>query len=124
MIDDVGDFARRQTYVYGYKNGAKPQRAEVAFEHSGQVGNEEGHSVALAYPGLPQRGREAANALVELSVRVAGVAVYDGRFVGIDGCASLKQREGAERFERNGARHVLPPQVAGSPGRGSSDNIQ
>ena len=97
MVEDVGDFRRRQPGVDGHQDGPGQRHAEVRLQHGRDVGAQEADAVALDHADAVQSGRQPVHPVLQLPVGGARFVVDHGCFVRIDARSAGEKTEGGER---------------------------
>ena len=94
MVEDVGDFRRRQPGIDGHQNGARQRHAEVRLQHRRNVGTQKADAVPLHHPDAVQSGRQPVHPVLQLPVSEARIVVDNRSFVGIDVRSAGEEAEG------------------------------
>ena len=97
MVDNVGDFRRRQSGIDAYQNRPGQGHTEVRLQHGRGVGAQEGDAVALDHADAVQSGRQPVHPMLQLPVGVTRIVVDNGCFVRIDARSAGEETQGGER---------------------------
>jgi hypothetical protein len=106
VVEDVADLLGGQPGVDRDEHRAREWHGEVRHEHLGDVRQQVGHAVAGLDARAAQGVRDPRGLGGELPVRVAPLAVDDGRLVRVDLGGAPQERERGELCVPDG-RHGL-----------------
>jgi len=101
VIQDVTDLGGVEPGVDGNQHRPRPQHREMGFEQLGDIGSQYGHPVARSDARALEGARKAADALGELRVRPAPVAVDNRDFIGENPNRPLEKRDRSQRVDRD-----------------------
>jgi len=108
VAHDVLDLRRAEARVDGDEDGAGRGHAVVRLEDRGHVRAQDGHAVAALDAFGLQAGREPTDALRELAVRAAHVAVHDGGPLRHDLGGVVQEVERAQLDPEGAGVHLFP----------------
>ena len=111
VLQNVGEVRRGEAVVEGRQNGADLRHGKEGFQHAVAVRRQHGDRVPLADAALAQGVGQPVHPFLQLAVRVAVVAVDDGRFVGKEACRPAQELQGQEGLE-----HVRPVSYSSAGG--------
>ena len=82
IVQDVGEFRRRQPNIERKENGLRFQNSEVGFQQPMAVQTEKGYAISRLHSGTTQRSRQTPHPIAKLGIGKAQILAHHRCLIG------------------------------------------